>query len=389
MIYLFNSASTPLYKRDALECLCYPPGHLFRFRYRHRHVDPNILNCPQNSRKKEGVIVFLDSVGQVGEQKFEFLPIRKMRTVRLFREAEALYIDFKFGEFINYGPQGDQSRQAAWHDFFLKLQNRPWPPQQRSGRAADDPEGYFILWNKTGDPEFPTDSAVSNEAWESLIFRADNTLALKNSTFFQILGLYEIKRRPPWVGRLQEVLLKPRDNSYESIYPVPMGKSVGLKLLFSRPSFDPNDKSQRRELTLTFSREAFAGVSKEIVSSESRYNQERIVLVCRRVFDSFLSPISIKLKDASTELTTPSPFILTRIRVPRFTIGVVIAGVVLTTFLIGLDSDSIVFLGTLVFPGQSDFLEKNATMLSTVSKTISPLPIALSTYLAFRKLPLK
>jgi len=376
MIYLFCSASRPLYKRDALESTCYPPGHLSRFRYEKTYVDPQIWGCPENFEKKDGVIVFLDTIGSQGEKDFDFLPIRRIRTVRLFVEGLAIYIDFKLDEFIDYGLEDDDTRRTALSNFFQKLQNRPWPPPKDSGRNDGTFQGYFVMSNLKDNPEFPTQSTIPHGAWENLIRRLNKTNDLKDSTFFQILGFYEIKRRWPF-GSPLEVPIKSQDNSYDSFYTLPMGKNVILKLLFSRPTYNSNVKGSRRVLKLKVETEFFAGVSKDVIYSESRYNEERIVLVCRRVFESILSAVRIEEevadKNKPSVVLSPEPFLLTRIKVPGYVLGLVILGVFFSTLFVGLDADSIKLLASWIMPSQMSYILKNAQSISTIGKSIAPL----------------
>jgi hypothetical protein len=400
MIYLFCSASRPLYKRDALECTCYPSGHLFRFRYEKTYIDPAIWDKPESFRGKEGLIVFIDTVGEEGHKDFDFLPIRKIKTVRLFPKGLAIYIDFKFGDFINYGPENDETQRISWRQFFESLPNRPWPPAEKSGRKKEDSEGYFAMSKPLDNPEFPTKCKTAFEAWETLIRRLNKTNDLKDGTFFQILGFYMIKRiltipgvdltMPfPALGRLSEVPLRSKDNSYDSIYPLPMGKSVVLKLLFSRPTYDSHIGDSRRALEVKAGTEAFAGLSKNIIYSESRYNEERIVLVCKRVFDSFLSPVSIEQQNEPSNIQSPKPFLLTRIKVPKRIVSWIIGGVMLSTFLVGFDADMVNLFGGWIFPNSTKFIMVNAKTLSAIAKFLATIPIGLSAFYAFRRLPLK
>ena len=389
MIYLFCSASTPLYKRDALECICYPPEHFFRFRYSRGYVDPQVRDSPQSFQNKQGLIVFVDTIGKEGHENFDFLPIRKIRTVRIFPEGHAMYVDFKFGDFVNFGSVGDETQKKSWSEFFLNLPSRPWPPFERSGRKKEESEGYFLLWNEANNPSFTTSSPVAHEAWENLVHRLNSTNDLTDSTFFQILGFYRMKKSCSPEYPFSEVPIVPQDNCYDSVYPLPMGKSAVLKLLFSRPTFDRKALNSRRTLELKYEKEAFAGASKSQVHSDSRYNEERIVLVCKRVFDSFLSPVSIEQKDEPSSVQAPKPFLLITVQVPRFIVFGVVLGVLLSTIMVALDADSIKFLGSMLFPACADYFERNAKTISALVKAISPIPISISAYLAFRKLPLK
>jgi hypothetical protein len=301
-----------------------------------------------------------------------------------------MYVDFKFGDFVNFGSVGDETQREKWSTFFLNLPSRPWPPPEKSGRTGKGSEGCFLLWNEANNPSFPTDSPIPHEAWENLIHRLNSTNDLKESTFFQILGFYEKKKSCSPEYPFSEIPIVPQDNCYDSIYPLPMGKSVVLKLLFSRPTFpNPEGSNGCRTLELKFGAEAFAGASKSQIHSDSRYNEERIILICKRVFDSFLSPVSIEQKDELPSVQAPKPFLLVTVQVPRFIVFGVVLGVLLSTIMVALDADSIKFLGAMLFPTRADSFERNAKTISVLVKAISPIPISISAYLAFRKLPLK
>jgi len=388
MIYLFCSAFRPLYKRDALESICYPRGHLFRFRYERKYIDPRIIKSPKDFEGKEGIIIFLDTVGKARRKKFDFFPIRKIRTVRIFPLGLAIYIDFKFGDFVDYGPEDDDNRRTKWCSFFQNLSDRPWPPPKTSGRKDDEPEGYFMLFHPQNNPHFPVEGTAGQETWENLARRLDRTNDLKGSTFLQVLGFYKIKRRYI-LGSRSEDLIKSRDNSFDSFYPLPMGKSVVLKLLLSRPGYDSTIGEDRRVLKVKLGKESFAGVSKETIYFESRYNQERIVLVCKRVFDSVMSTIAIDQENEPSSVQSPKPFLLTRIEVPKYIVGIVVLGVVLATLLLGFDSELIKLVGSWILPAHKEFITENAKVLSAVAKSSAAIPIAVSAYLAFRRLPLK
>lgn len=388
MIYLFCSAFRPLYKRDALESTCYPKGHLFRFRYERKYVEPQILRSPKDFEGKDGMIIFLDTAGEAGHKQFDFFPIRKITTVRILQLGLAIYVDFKFGDFVDYGPEEDDHRTTSWCDFFQNLPDRPWPPSQISARKDDESEGYFMLFNPQINPEFPTEKMAGHEAWETLARRLDRTNDLKGSTFLQVLGFYKIKRKYI-LGSRSEVPIKLGDNSFDSFYPLPMGKTVVLKLLLSRPGYDSTIGEDGRVLEVKVGRESFAGVSKGRIYSESRYNEERIVLVCKRVFDSVMSTVAIEQENEPFSVQSPKPFLLTRIKVPKYIIGIVILGVVLTTLLLGFDSEFVKLAGSWILPAHKELITENAKVFSAVAKSSAAIPIAVSAYLAFRRLPLK
>src|SRR5258708_34386756 len=73
-----------------------------------------------------------------------------------------------------------------------------------------------------------------------------------------------------------------------------MGTSVVLKLLFFRSSKAPRISDQSLEIKTDG--DAFAGFSQKEIPVLSRYNEERVLIACKRVFDSVFAPIIIELK---------------------------------------------------------------------------------------------
>ena len=388
MLYLFCSAAAPLYKRDALEVISYPSGHIFRFRYANRYVHPDILRKLERYEGKPALLVFLDTVGTSGSMDFMFYPLRTVTMLRVQHTANAIYFDFRLGDFVHY--ESGDARRDLWNGFFRQLSSRPWPPPTKSGRSD---EGYFVCATENGPPEFTTASAIPYENWNSVVSHLDKTVDLAKSTFCLILGFFQV-RRLWWTidifkfGRRYETRLKPMDDGFDTVYPVPMGKSVVLKMLLSRPSFDYADPKSARILTMVTGGDTFSGMSKSKIQSESRYNEDRTLLVCKRVFDTVLATVSIE-ESGIEEIRSPRLTLLTRVRVPRFVIGSVVGGVALSAFLFAIDTDVIRFLASFFPSASRDWMCINAKSIVAIAKLISPAPVAVSAYVAFRKLPIK
>lgn len=376
MLYLFCSAAAPLYKRDALECISYPAGHIFRFRYLEKYVQPEVLSDLKKFGGADALLVFLDRVGSPKTLDFAFFPLRMVKVERMEVTAGALYIDFSFGEFVNYVTN---ARRDAWDRFFKSLSSRPWPPGVKSG---PNPDGRFVLEHEIPPPDLTTECPRPYDNWNSVVNQLDKTRDLAGSTFCLVLGFFEVG------GDLVEKKLGSVRHGFDSIYPVPMGKSVVLKTLLSRPSFDYEDQKSIRTLTVSTAGDVFAGMSKSKILSESRYNEDRTVLVCKRIFDTVLAIVSIE-EAGSQEVRSPRLTLLTRVRVPRPTVGIVVGGVALSALFLAMDADLIKFIATLIPWDLGKWLETNAKTLSGIAKLLSPIPIAISAYTAFRKLPIK
>src|SRR6266581_420267 len=166
MLFLFCSAAVPLYKRDALRSIAYPKGHVFRFRYAEKYVAPGIFQDLQKPEGGAGILIFADTVGATGAADFAFYPVRTVEMIRLVHQAGAIYVDFRFGDFVNYGT--DDSRKSTWDGFLKKLDGRPWPPSSKSGRPPNQ-EGYFLLAASKGLQGVTTDSRHAFENWNSVV----------------------------------------------------------------------------------------------------------------------------------------------------------------------------------------------------------------------------
>jgi hypothetical protein len=376
MLYLFCSAAAPLYKRDALECISYPSGHVFRFRYQVKYVQPEVLSNLQSFLGADALLVFLDTVDSPKATDFSFLPLRMVTIARMEVTAGALYIDFNFGEFVNYATS---ERRDAWDRFFKGLSSRPWPPGVKSG---ENPDGRFVLAYEISPPDLSTECSRPYDNWNSVVNQLDKTKDLADSTFCLILGFFEVQKD------LAEKKLGSVRHGFDSIYPIPMGKSVVLKTLLARPSFDYLAEKNARALTISNAGDVFAGMSKNKIVSESRYNEDRTVFVCKRVFDTVLAIVSIE-ETNTQEVRSPRLTLLTRVRVPRLIIGIVVGGVALSALLLAMDADLIKFIATLVPTHIGKYLEVNSKAIAGLAKLFSPIPVGISAYVAFRKLPIK
>lgn len=377
MLYLFCSAASPLYKRDALECTSYPVGHIFRFRYALKYIEPDVVSNSQSFVGQKALIVFLDTLGSPKPTDFDFYPVRMVVILRMEATAGAIYIDFQFGEFVNY-VAGNATRDA-WNSFCKNLASRPWPPGAGSG---SNPDGRFVLSSEAAPPALTTESSVSYDSWNSVVNQLDKTKDLAGSTFCLVQGLFVVGKQ------MAENKVESVRHGFDSIYPVPMGESVVLKTLLSRPSFNYDDPKGARTLTISTVGDVFAGMSKNKIMSESRYNEDRTVLICKRVFDTVLAIVSIEEVNSET-VRSPRLTLLTRVQVPRLVISGIVAGVAFSALLLALDMEVVKFIATLLPSRLETVLDSNAKAIAATMKFMAPVPIAVSTYFAFRKLPIK
>src|SRR6266496_3648154 len=113
MFYLFSSDSTPRYKTDILDVLCYPQGHIFRFRYQDQYISDELkqlVSAPRLPRNKSGIIVYAEHETKGTYREFCFYPVRQVTIERIFVKGSVYYVDFRLGAFLDYG-RGKNAKQ--------------------------------------------------------------------------------------------------------------------------------------------------------------------------------------------------------------------------------------------------------------------------------------
>jgi hypothetical protein len=251
------------------------------------------------------------------------------------------------------------------------------------------------------------DTAPTNLAWESTVDIVSNVPAMKLSIFYRVIGFFEFKRvwYAPW-RKKAEIVRTPREENNTSVYKLPMGKAVTLKLLFykSEKSWRDWEEIKKQKLEIKTKSDAFAGFSQETIPVLSRYNEELIQIACKRVFDSVFAPISIELKkeddkdpnsparnDQPIDLLAPQPYLITKVTVPwRISVGVIISTLA-ASLLLTFSPDVFTSWGD-YFNQQGwllsgAFIKANPFWLTNVAKSAGAVCTLFAAYLAFRKLP--
>jgi hypothetical protein len=176
--------------------------------------------------------------------------------------------------------------------------------------------------------------------------------------------------------------------------------------------------------------DAFAGFSQKQIPILSRYNEERILIACKRVFDSIFAPIVIELKEptgasdgtslgpqaplksaqvetawgsiefkpknpapSEPEILAPQAFLLTQVTASKGLIAATLIFLVLASFFLFMSPDYIQQIGwsyvaQTYFKPVGDSLVRNAPAYTQLSKVLGAVFTLVAGFLAFRKLPL-
>lgn len=473
MFYLFSSDSTPRYKRNILDTLCYPEGHIFRFRYQDKYVSDEITNwtIPEipnqkfkgstlserieemmfqrlEERGRKGVIVYAEHTGYPPNREFNFFPIREIEIIRIKVEGSIYYVDFKFGQFINYYRGLDHERiklessrqqKAAEYkrDFQTQINATKYHPlpsltedtnKIKQGkmwnkdtnrivdydvRFSNTTQGYFLhhiphsvpqqtqppaidyLTGQTLDLSF-TDEISPNLAWESIIDLLSVSPSMDHCIFYRVMGFYQVAGWFVGLGGKKERKVELSNDGWSTKYPLPMGREVVLKLLFYRSEYAHQIPVQKFEIRTDG--DAFAGFSEKQLFVLSQYNEERIQIACKRVFDSVLAPISIERTPDPTytddnKILAPHPYLLSRIVASWWTVGITLFFLISAAILLSLGPDFLTHIGNSQIlqgrePAFGNWIFRNAGDLSLLTKTLGALSTLIAGLIGFRKLPI-
>lgn len=417
MFYLFSSDSTPRYQTDILDVLCYPARHIFRFRYQDQYVSDEVkqlVGAKKPPKNEPGIIIYAEHEAKGPYREFAFYPVRQVTIERVFVKGSIYYVDFRLGAFVDYGRGANaEKRKREYQSKLNALNFHPVPLLQE-----DDSHKWGKVWDIASKTLADYDEKIAEKqllngyyfsyeaksslgevlssdplAWESVVNTLSRSPSMKSSLFFLTSGFYRVRRA--WkVGEYRESPIESFDDGWNTKYPLPMGKSVVLKLLFYRPEDSPNIYPQK--LGVNVDKDVLAGISHQEILVQSHYNEERVELAFKRVFDSALSALSIEVtpdNSAGQKVLAPHPFFLIKVTVPRRTLIFILLGLLLAPFLLTLSPDYLIHIGKgqilqSYARGFGDFIARNAGDLATYSKALAASVTLIAGYLGFRRLPI-
>jgi hypothetical protein len=330
-------------------------------------------------------------------------------------QGSIYYVDFRLGAFIDYRQgESSESRKSRYQSRLRALKfhplpllqedaNRKWgkvwhlPSQEMIDYTDKSPQketthGYYFSFEAKSSLDEVT--GVTTIVWESVVDVLSRAPSMNSALFFMATGFYRVERAGK-IGKYRESRITSFDEGWNTKYPLPMGKSVVLKLLFYRPEDTPNIYPQR--LTVNVDKDVLAGISQQEILVHSHYNEERVELAFKRVYDSVLSSLAIEYKpdEAScvVKVLAPHPFFLIKVTVPRRTLVFILLGLLVAPVLLTLSPDYLVHIGKgqilqSRFSSLGDFIARNAGDLATYSKALAASVTLIAGYLGFRRLPI-
>ena len=295
--YFFTSNYQERYKSDAALALAYPRGHIITFRYNKKYVAPQIQQWTRAGgaeraiprRHRDAFVVFADYIAR--ENEFQFYPLRKAKIVRLWTRGEAYLAALQLQDYVCYANDNQPARFREW---ILQQQNRPVPKELVT---AQRPDGNFMLDcdDRSIDPTAaPVNSESADFAWQNIVESIAKSPNLKHVVYWRVDGIYLLKGYQAFTPKLfqTEKLINPTVSHAESRYRLSMGKNYVMKFVTYVPG------SSRPSCVIEFNSAGKDGamITPERLTVSSRYNEDRILIGCKRALDSAFNPLEIKNK---------------------------------------------------------------------------------------------
>jgi hypothetical protein len=414
--------------------MCYPPGHIVRFRYQIHHLAKAVQDWKVDNAGEVSVpylqgnclIVFADTTDAAKPPYcFKFFPVRWATINRLSKRGTIYYADVELGEFVNYLKWGDRIEEQfkGCQEFISTLSGSPFPRMLADGTKLEvgkawDASRQVVPFDKRDVNQHPgylflqaeydfwswKESGLTDAAWEGTIDVLCKFSCLSTSLFFKIDGLFKLSRRffSPW--KTTEKFLSPRNHAVETSYRLPAGKMVILKLLFYRPDSAP--KPMISVLKVQALGDGFAGVLPSEIRIDSRYNEQRIIIACKRVLDNIIAPILINEHEKAeskgdapvppvpTQATlVAEPFLMAQISVARFAVFWIIIGLVFGGLFLSIGPDYAKAVGgwawvQRISPTFAGFLVNRPADAASLSKILAGIVTLVTGFLGLRKVPL-
>lgn len=114
-LYVFSSASRPLYKQNVLDNIASPPGYILHYRYETKHVGDPLMRRVTDGGSFEGMpglVVFVDQMhGEDGALSVSnFYPLRAIEVRQVVLDGSVLHIFFKVGKYVSYSSEPTDTR---------------------------------------------------------------------------------------------------------------------------------------------------------------------------------------------------------------------------------------------------------------------------------------
>ena len=221
ILYLFNSASRPLYKDNLYKILALPVGAVTQFRYTtEHHVPPELISRPLKG--VESLIVFID---RFSEGLYTYYPIRKGKLLEASKVGDRLFLKCRLGEYC--GVDNTQRFTSAIKGAAKGI------PELTDGDPENTKDGYYMQLGEKIKDELKTDV----DCWLTSVKGISQTKGFRNEhTAFLRISLKNNSRGKSEIfhGHDGSAVLKAgKPYSFEILYYDPEKGEVDKSITFS------------------------------------------------------------------------------------------------------------------------------------------------------------
>lgn len=375
----------PAYKRDLLNCLCYPTGTSVRFSYRKRWIEPHLLeewikehsnNTYRSLHDIPALIVFCDIPGQP-EQHYSFLPLRyayfeSFEPLDILERADPdihIAVRFKLGRFINFAPTNPEVLRTAWQAWMLSQEGKYPLPDTHSLHEPDKTMLVFTATNFADGQEEKEDIS-----WVRLSEQISQARTMQGSSLFRIMGVYNVSSRSEKPANI-------RKQYGHSCYVLEASKSYIIRLQFY---LDEGKAHLPRTLRTHASTDSLT-MSEPLIKNIGLSTEAEIIVNASKVLATEMATLVIEDTDSNTHMARAELVVLLK---PERWLPLVVILIALGTFLAGVSADMVTDIATLFHAHNSmPILPSDATAIAYTVKGIGSALVALGAYLGFRKNP--
>jgi len=423
MFTLVSSDATELFRRHAMDILCYPSEHVTQFRYDESYVDTEILkHCNSEGEARVWLDYVVDSVETLivyaecpkeASGHFIYRPLRYGYVQHIRKVGSIVYVDVLlngYPDLSRWKTSSEGSEFATWMDSRAGS-IRPKDVATTGGTSGaslvDSGDGGISADTRKvkGEGKFfymisrkdlrGADSRSNDQRWESVVDQIAPLDSMEGVLFYRVIGFFKSAERIFGYGqdidRSEQCKSKTRFG--QSVFFVPMGRPVDLKLSFYRPR---NARPQiiNAEFTVFASEDAYSKIPDNRIQLQSRYDEVSVHLVTKRVFDNVLAPVSIRLAGNQPRNCAAEPLLLTVVPVPRWIKIFVFPALLVVPLLLSTGAEDIkgfleVFLAYDCGSKPAARACADAAALSWLAKGIGAFVGAFIGIVVFRRLPAK
>jgi hypothetical protein len=375
----------PGYRRDLLNCLCYPIGTSVRFSYRKRWIEEHLLsrwiehhrsNTLHLFRNIPALIVFCD-IPESPVQDFSFLPLRYAH-IEGFEPLDILEragpdvqiaVRFKLGRFIYFAPAEIEKQRDIWQTWMLSQEGKHPRPVNEAEIKTTKTNLVFTAKRFQEGQEEPEETS-----WVRLSEQISSARTMKGCSLFRLIGVYEAS------SHLNKKHVRLKEQYGHICYVFEAGKSYIINLQFYLDS----GKARIPKTLVTHVSTRSILLSKPLIKNIGLSTEVEIIINTSKVYSSEIATLVI---EDAVDLVIPNmaraEFVV--LLQPERWLPLVVVLVAFGTFFTSVSPEMVKDFATLLHVGTS--IASNTSLIAYSIKGLGSVLVAVGAYLGFRKLP--